>query len=196
MSIYILKYDAAGLRGLSIVTRIIIYLIPSLKKDKNMNKVMFATFVVALCLGIVIYNHQESNADDDNKSALSSDERVVATAYASCGSNSASATLSISYADGKVKQDGDSYTGSGYCIAKAGWLTKRDPDGEGEKPFWLTAEEKSFLWWTWISVDTQEVSASRFLQIDRNGRMSVDTSAVASGTFENQSIYDECSTSS
>jgi hypothetical protein len=123
-----------------------------------MNKVLFATFVAMLSLGIALYIHQNSDALSDT--SKSGDGRVVAEAYVSCGKNSATAILSIDYAQGEEAQHGDSYEGSGYCYAQAGPNVERDPES-GTSPFWLEAERKSFLWWTWISVDRQNITAYR-----------------------------------
>jgi len=170
-----------------------------------MNKVLFTTFVVMLSLGITLYIHQDSNAVSKTDTSTSADGKVVASAYAGCGSNSATATLSISYVDWDDKQDGDSYAGEGYCKATAGWNTRRDPEEKGNKQFWLKAKQKSFLWYTWISVDTQSVSAYISLDIGQkpDDGPSVSTHAIADGTFHNADqqadddgdLFAECSTS-
>lgn len=162
-----------------------------------MNKVLFTTFVVMLSLGIALYIHQDSNAD---RSETSIDGRVVGEASASCGSNSASAELSIDYAEDVEKQDGDSYTGSGYCYAQAGPNEDRDPDVSGTRQFWLKAKRKSFLCFSWISVDREVIDAGTFFELGSRSQNTVNTSATASGTLDSSkfgdvNIYDECSTS-
>ena len=155
-----------------------------------MNKVLFATFVAMLSLGIALYIHQNSDALSDP--LTSGDNRVVAEAYVSCSKNSATATLSIDYAQDEEAQDGDLYKGSGYCYAQAGPNTRRTPR-TGTSPFWLEANRTSFLWWTWISVKRKAVTASMSYYMGSHTLLPVnDISAVASGEFEETAIYAKC----
>ena len=144
-----------------------------------MNKILFATFVVVLSLGITFYIHQNVDAGTPSVDAS-----------ASCGDNSASASVSPSISDPLV--EGESYSGNASCSASAGWNASNPPD----KEIWAEVVRRSIFFYSWLTVNNNDHSANAILLIDRNGNMPVDTSADASGSLGSDSDDDTCPTSS
>ena len=144
-----------------------------------MNKILFATFLVVLSLGITFYIHQNVDAGTPSVDAS-----------VSCGDNSASASVSPSISDPLV--EGEKYEGNASCSASAGFQSHNPPD----KTIWAEVVRKHLFIWSWLTVKNNDHSANAILLIDRNGNMPVDTSADASGSLGGASDDDTCPSSS
>ncbi|MDE0012060.1 MAG: hypothetical protein OXU36_12995 [Candidatus Poribacteria bacterium] len=145
-----------------------------------MNKILFATFVVVLSLGITFYIHQNVDAGTPKVDAS-----------ASCGDNSASASVSPSISE--PLQEDEEFFGNASCYASAGFNVS-DPD---DIEIWVKTVRRRILFFSWLSTKSKGHSANAILLIDRNGNMPVDTSADASGTLEGADPdSDTCPTSS
>lgn len=145
-----------------------------------MNKILFATFLVVLSLGITFYIHQNVDAGTSSVDAS-----------ASCTDNSASANVSPSIS-GPLEED-EIYSGKASCSARAGFNSDNPPD----KVIWVRVVRRHFLWWSWLSTKSDGHVANAILLIDRNGNMPVETSASAEGSLDGASPdSDVCPSSS